>query len=289
MIVDPVTISPEITVAEALEIMLKYSVSGLPVTRGTLLVGILTNRDLRFESNLAQPVSEIMTKEDLVTVPVGTTLEEAEKNPAETPHRKTSGRGQRISSEGPDHRKGHPEKTRVSPRHEGRPGPAARGRRHRRHRRFPGTRCRAGDAQKWTCWRSIRPTATPTRVMEAIRAVKKRLPEMQLIAGNVATFEGARDLIALGIDGLKVGIGPGIDLHHARGDRRGRAANHRDDGSGARGKRNGRAGDRRRRHQIFRRHIESNCRRRFRGDDRRPAGGHRRIARRNDPLSGAHV
>ncbi|MGH9702141.1 MAG: IMP dehydrogenase, partial [Candidatus Acidiferrales bacterium] len=79
MIVDPVTISPEITVAEALEIMLKYKVSGLPVTRGSLLVGILTNRDLRFERNLLQPVSEIMTKKDLVTVPVGTTLEQAEK------------------------------------------------------------------------------------------------------------------------------------------------------------------------------------------------------------------
>ena len=93
-----------------------------------------------------------------------------------------------------------------------------------------------------------------TRVMEAIRAVKQRLPDMQLIAGNVATYEGARDLIALGIDGLKVGIGPGFDLHDARGDRRGRAADHGDPGSGARGQGHGRAGDRRRRHQIFRRH-----------------------------------
>src|SRR5579885_3475021 len=79
MIVDPVTISPEHTVLHALDQMNKYRVSGLPVTRGTKLVGILTNRDLRFEKNLDQPVSKVMTKENLVTVPVGTTLEEAER------------------------------------------------------------------------------------------------------------------------------------------------------------------------------------------------------------------
>ncbi|MGA9630961.1 MAG: IMP dehydrogenase, partial [Candidatus Acidiferrales bacterium] len=79
MIVDPVTIAPELTVRQALDIMNKYKVSGLPVTRGQRLVGILTNRDLRFERNLDQPVGNIMTKESLVTVAVGTTLEEAER------------------------------------------------------------------------------------------------------------------------------------------------------------------------------------------------------------------
>src|SRR5271155_1829170 len=79
MIVDPVTIAPELSVRQALDIMNKYKVSGLPVTRGARLVGILTNRDLRFERNLDQPVSSVMTKDNLVTVPVGTTLEEAEK------------------------------------------------------------------------------------------------------------------------------------------------------------------------------------------------------------------
>src|SRR5580700_3064727 len=80
MIVDPVTITPEISVRQALEIMTKYKVSGLPVTRGMRLMGILTNRDLRFERNLEQPVSAVMTKENLVTVSVGTTLEEAERD-----------------------------------------------------------------------------------------------------------------------------------------------------------------------------------------------------------------
>src|ERR1700726_2568472 len=79
MIVDPVTIAPEMSVRQALDIMNKYKVSGLPVTRGPRLVGILTNRDLRFERSLDQPVSDVMTKDNLVTVPIGTTLDEAER------------------------------------------------------------------------------------------------------------------------------------------------------------------------------------------------------------------
>ena len=74
MIVDPVTISPELSVRQAMDIMTKYRVSGLPVTRGPHLVGILTNRDLRFEKNLDQPVSAVMTKDNLITVSGGTTL-----------------------------------------------------------------------------------------------------------------------------------------------------------------------------------------------------------------------
>src|SRR5579872_3352569 len=79
MIVDPVTISPDISLRQALEIMTKYRISGLPVTRGTRLTGILTNRDLRFEKNHSQLVSSVMTKDNLVTVAVGTTLDEAER------------------------------------------------------------------------------------------------------------------------------------------------------------------------------------------------------------------
>src|ERR1700736_3246106 len=79
MIVDPVTISPDITLRQALDIMTKYRISGLPVTRGARLTGILTNRDLRFEKDHSQLVSAVMTKENLVTVPVGTTLDEAER------------------------------------------------------------------------------------------------------------------------------------------------------------------------------------------------------------------
>src|SRR5579859_4257752 len=79
MIVDPVTIGPDQMIADALEVMRRYKISGVPVTRGKKLVGILTNRDLRFETRTDIPIGDVMTKENLITVPVGTTLEEAEK------------------------------------------------------------------------------------------------------------------------------------------------------------------------------------------------------------------
>src|SRR6202050_4078862 len=78
MIVDPVTIGPEKLIADALDVMRRYKISGVPVTRGKRLVGILTNRDLRFETRTDIPIGDVMTKENLITVPVGTTLEEAE-------------------------------------------------------------------------------------------------------------------------------------------------------------------------------------------------------------------
>ena len=208
MIVDPVTISPEITVAEALEIMLKYKVSGLPVTRGTLLVGILTNRDLRFERNLAQPVSEIMTKKDLVTVPVGTTLEQAEKILQKHRIEKL------LVVDNEYHLKGLITVKDIQKKLE---YPRAAKDDHGRLR-VGGAIGATGDFLERAVELAnakVDVLAIDTahghseRVMEAIRAVKKRLPEMQLTAGNVATFEGARDLIALGIDGLKVGVGPG--------------------------------------------------------------------------------
>src|SRR5437588_713235 len=79
MIVDPVTISPDAKISDALEVMRKFKISGVPVTKNGKLVGILTNRDLRFETRTDVPVSKVMTKENLITVAVGTTLEEAEQ------------------------------------------------------------------------------------------------------------------------------------------------------------------------------------------------------------------
>src|SRR6201987_3923750 len=78
MIVDPVTMGPDAKVSDALEVMRKYKISGVPITKNKKLVGILTNRDLRFETRLDIPISQVMTKEHLITVPVGTTLQEAE-------------------------------------------------------------------------------------------------------------------------------------------------------------------------------------------------------------------
>src|SRR5215475_10914198 len=79
MIVDPITISPDKKISDALDMMKRYRISGIPVTQGNKLVGILTNRDLRFESRSDLPISAVMTKDNLITVPVGTTLEEAER------------------------------------------------------------------------------------------------------------------------------------------------------------------------------------------------------------------
>ena len=208
MIVDPVTISPEYTVRHALELMNKYHVSGLPVTRGTKLVGILTNRDLRFEKNLEQQVSAVMTKDNLITVPVGTTLEEAERLLQQHRIEKLLVVDQHFNLKGLITVKDIQKKLEYP-----------------RATKDEQGRLRAGAAIGATgdfLERAVELARAgvdvlgldtahghSTRVMEAIGAVKKRLPNMQLVAGNVATYEGARDLIALGIDGLKVGIGPG--------------------------------------------------------------------------------
>src|SRR5512147_1176622 len=79
MIVDPITMPPDAKISDALEVMKKYRISGVPITKNKKLVGILTNRDLRFETRTDIPISKVMTKENLITVPVGTTLEDAEK------------------------------------------------------------------------------------------------------------------------------------------------------------------------------------------------------------------
>src|ERR671931_35946 len=79
MIVDPVTMSPDAKIADALEVMRRYKISGVPITKGKKLVGILTNRDLRFETRIDRPIRDVMTKDNLITVPVGTTLQEAER------------------------------------------------------------------------------------------------------------------------------------------------------------------------------------------------------------------
>jgi IMP dehydrogenase len=80
MIVDPVTIGPDKKISDALELMQRYRISGVPVTKDGKLVGILTNRDLRFETRFDLPISDVMTKDNLITVPVGTTLEKPKRS-----------------------------------------------------------------------------------------------------------------------------------------------------------------------------------------------------------------
>ncbi len=208
MIVDPVTISPELSVRQALEIMTKYRVSGLPVTRGQKLVGILTNRDLRFERNLDQPVSAIMTKENLVTVPVGTTLDAAERILQQHRIEKLLVVDSDFNLKGLITVKDIQKKIEF---------PSATKDDHGRLRVGAAIGAvgdfveRAVELARAGCDVLAIDTAHghTTRVMGAIQTIRKRLPDVQVVAGNVATAEGARDLIALGIDGLKVGIGPG--------------------------------------------------------------------------------
>src|SRR5271170_4587745 len=208
MIVDPVTIEPERKISEALELMARYRISGVPVTTHGKLVGILTNRDLRFETRYDLPISEVMTKENLITVPVGTTLEQAE----EILHR---------------HRV---EKLLVVDDHYMLKGlitvkDIQKKLKYPNAAKDPQGRLRVGAAlgssgdflerAQELVKKKVDVLAIDSahghsgRVMEAIAAVKHAFPDVQLIAGNVATFEGARDLIALGVDGIKVGIGPG--------------------------------------------------------------------------------
>jgi IMP dehydrogenase len=208
MIVDPVTISPDITIRQALEIMTKYRISGLPVTRGTRLTGILTNRDLRFEKNLGQLVGQVMTKDNLVTVPVGTTLEDAEKILQKHRIEKLLVVDQDFNLKGLITVKDIQKKLEYP-----------RSSKDDHGRLYVGAAVGAtGDfleravemAKSKADVLAIDTAHGHTeRVMDAIKAIRRRLPEMQVIAGNVATYEGAKDLISLGIDGLKVGIGPG--------------------------------------------------------------------------------
>jgi len=208
MIVDPVTISPDITLRQALEIMNKYKISGLPVTRGSRLTGILTNRDLRFEKNHAQLVGSVMTKENLVTVPVGTTLEEAERILQKHRIEKLLVVDQDFNLKGLITVKDIQKKLeypRAAKDEQGRlrVGAAVGATGDFLERAVEISKVKADVLAIDTAH------GHSERVMEAIKTIRHRLPEMQLVAGNVATYEGAKELISLGIDGLKVGIGPG--------------------------------------------------------------------------------
>src|SRR5579864_5406729 len=205
MIVDPVTISPDITLRQALEIMNKYHISGLPVTRGSRLTGILTNRDLRFEKNHSQLVGSVMTKDNLVTVAVGTTLEEAERILQKHRIEKLLVVDQDFNLKGlitvKDIQKKR-EYPRAAKDEQGRlrVGPAVGATGDYLERAVEMSKAKADVLAIDTAH------GHTSRVMDAIKAIRQRLSDVQLIAGNVATYEGAKDLIALGIDGLKVGI-----------------------------------------------------------------------------------
>ena len=208
MIVDPVTMSPDAKVSDALEVMRKYKISGVPITENGKLVGILTNRDLRFETRFDIPISKVMTKENLITVAVGTTLEEAEKILHKHRVEKLLVVDDKYILKGlitvkdiqkklkyPNAAKDSQGRLRV--------GAAIGATGDFLERAQELVKCKvdliAVDSAH----------GHSGRVLEAIRTVKAKLQEVDLIAGNVGTFDGACELARAGADAIKVGIGPG--------------------------------------------------------------------------------
>ncbi len=208
MIVDPVTLAPEAAVREALELMSRYHISGLPITQDGKLVGILTNRDLRFETELDKPVSEAMTATGLITTGEGTTLEEAKRILHEHRIEKLPVVDEDMTLLGlitikdiekiqryPDASKDELGRLRVA---------AA-----------VGVAADSLDRASALAERGVDALVVDTAhghssgVLNMISKLKEHLPDMPIIGGNVGTAEGCRDLIAAGVAAVKVGMGPG--------------------------------------------------------------------------------
>ena len=209
MILDPVTISPTDSVQKALDLMADYRVSGLPVIDGDKLVGILTNRDVRFvEDARSVPVAEVMTNEKLVTVPKNTSLEEAKRHLHE--HRiekllvvdENNALAGLITMKDIDKVQKYPNSCKDS-----------------KGRLRVGAAIGIGEGSLPRAEQLIEAGADAlvldsahghsANVLRAVRDIKSAFPNCQLIAGNVATYEGARAILEAGADTVKVGIGPG--------------------------------------------------------------------------------
>src|SRR6267143_582465 len=208
MIVDPVTMSATDKVSDALEVMRKYKISGVPITQHGKLVGILTNRDLRFETRFDVPISRVMTKDHLITVPVGTTLEEAEKILHEHRVEKLLVVDDKYNLKGLITVKDIQKKLKY-------PNAAKDSQGRLRVGAALGATGDFLERAQELAKAKVDVVAIDsahghsTRVLEAIQVVKSKLPEVDLLAGNVATFDGACELARAGADGIKVGIGPG--------------------------------------------------------------------------------
>ncbi|KAA0258377.1 IMP dehydrogenase [Deferribacter autotrophicus] len=208
MIVDPITIEPDKTVKDALDLMAKYKISGIPVVKGHKLVGIITNRDLRFLEEYHRKVEEFMTKDNLITVPVGTSLDEAKELLQKHRIEKLLVVDDNFELKGlitikdinkklkyPNATKDELGRLRVG---------AAVG-------IAPDTMDRVDALVEKNVDVIVVDTAHghSEKVIETVKAIKKKYPELDLVAGNVATAEACEDLIKAGADCVKVGIGPG--------------------------------------------------------------------------------
>jgi IMP dehydrogenase len=208
MVVDPITMAPEQRLYEVLEVMEKYRISGVPVTKGGKLVGILTNRDLRFETKLDLKVGDVMTKDKLITAPVGTTLEEAKEILHRHRIEKLPVVDQEFNLKGlitikdiekrikfPNACKDVLGRLRVG---------AAVGVGPEAMERVPMLIKAGADVL-------VVDTAHghSESVLEMVRGIKRRYSGTEIVAGNIVTAEATEDLIKAGVDAVKVGIGPG--------------------------------------------------------------------------------
>jgi IMP dehydrogenase len=208
MIVDPMTIEPDRPIGDVLELMEKYRISGVPVVKGDRLVGIVTNRDLRFEADMEKRVSQVMTKENLVTVSAGITLEESKKLLHEHRIEKLLVVDDRGLLKGlitikdiekvrkyPNACKDSLGRLRVGAAVGIGPDMEAR------------TEALLGAGADVICIDTAH--GHSKGVLEAVGRLKKTFGAIELVAGNVATGEGAEALIDAGVDGVKIGVGPG--------------------------------------------------------------------------------
>ena len=208
VITDPIFLNEDNTVKQALELMAKYRISGVPVTRGTKLVGIITNRDIVFETNYDKKINEVMTKSPLITAKEGTTLEEAleilkkhkiEKLPLVDDENNLKGL---ITIKDIEKAKAYPNAAKDS-----------------KGRLLCGAsvgitndmmeRVEALVKAKVDVITLDTAHGHSKGVIEGVRKIKSVYPELQIIAGNIATAEAVRDLVEAGADCVKVGIGPG--------------------------------------------------------------------------------
>jgi len=208
MILDPVTISPDQTIRDAHQLMAKYRISGIPVTKNKKLVGILTNRDLRFETRLDLKVSQVMKRDKLVTAPEGTSLEKAreilhehriEKLPVVNKQGDLKGL---ITIKDIEKRIKYPNACKDA---------------HGRLRVGAAVGVGADTEERLTHLRKagvdliVVDTAHghAQAVVDTVKLIKKQHPTVELVAGNIATAEAAKELLNAGVDAVKVGVGPG--------------------------------------------------------------------------------
>ena len=208
MIVDPITMSPDHKIQEAVDLMAHYKISGVPITERGRLVGILTNRDLRFEDRFELPIREVMTKENLVTVPVGTTLDEAQRLLHKHRIEKLLVVDKNQNLKGLITVKDITKKIKY---------PSSAKDEHGRLRVGAAIGATGNYLERAAALVGAKVDVIvidtahghSSRVLSAVKEVKKAYPDTDLIAGNIASAEAATDLIDAGVDAVKIGIGPG--------------------------------------------------------------------------------